>query len=54
MLDNALWHGRVADPANNSPDTLAIRELNRRMAADPRTEACLIACGDGLHLARKR
>jgi predicted O-methyltransferase YrrM len=54
MLDNALWHARVADPADNSPDTLAIRELNRRMAADSRTQACLIACGDGLHLARKR
>ena len=54
MLDNALWHARVADPADTSADTLAIRELNRRMAADPRTEACLIACGDGLHLARKR
>lgn len=54
MLDNALWHGRVADPAVRDIDTLAIDALNRSMARDPRVEACLVACGDGLHLARKR
>ena len=54
MLDNALWHARVADPADQSAGTLAIRALNRTMADDPRVEACLVACGDGLHLARKR
>lgn len=54
VLDNALWHGRVADPANRDIDTLAIDALNGSMARDPRVEACLLACGDGLHLARKR
>ena len=54
MLDNALWHARVADAADQSAGTLAIRALNRTMADDPRVEACLLACGDGLHLARKR
>ena len=54
MLDNALWHGRVADPAVRDIDTLAIDAMNRSMARDPRVEACLVACGDGLHLARKR
>jgi predicted O-methyltransferase YrrM len=54
MLDNAFWHGRVADPAVRDIDTLAIDALNRSMARDPRVEACLVACGDGLHLARKR
>lgn len=54
MLDNALWHARVADPADASADTCAIRALNRAMAEDPRVETCLLACGDGLHLARKR
>ena len=54
MLDNALWHARVADPEDQSAGTLAIRALNRTMADDPRVEACLVACGDGLHLARKR
>lgn len=54
MLDNALWHARVADPSDTSVDTLAIRALNKHMAEDPRVETCLLACGDGLHLARKR
>ncbi len=53
-LDNALWHGRVADPSNHEPDTLSLDALNRFVATDPRVDASLIACGDGLHLARKR
>jgi predicted O-methyltransferase YrrM len=53
-LDNALWHGRVADPSNHEPDTLSLNALNRFVATDPRVDASLIACGDGLHLARKR
>ncbi len=53
-LDNALWHGRVADPSNHEPDTLSLDALNRFVAMDPRVDASLIACGDGLHLARKR
>ena len=26
-FDNALWHDRVADPAQRDPETVAIREL---------------------------
>ncbi len=53
-LDNALWHGRVADPSNREADTLSLDALNRFVATDLRVDASLIACGDGLHLARKR
>jgi O-methyltransferase len=54
LFDNALWDGRVADAANEEPDTIAIREVNRRVAADPRVDAYLAVCGDGIHLARKK
>lgn len=53
-VDNTLWDGLVADPAATDPDTLAIRALNELLAVDPRVDACLAVCGDGLHLARKR
>ena len=54
MVDNALWSGRVADPADTSTDTEAIREFNRRIHGDRRVDLSLVTVGDGLVLARKR
>jgi len=53
-IDNALWGGSVANSAENSEDTLAIRALNEKISRDPRVEAYLAAVGDGVHLAWKR
>jgi caffeoyl-CoA O-methyltransferase len=53
-VDNTLWGGAVADETNHSESTLAIRALNRKIAADPRVTSSLIPIGDGLYLARKR
>ncbi len=53
-FDNTLWGGRVANPAETSPLTLAIRALNERVSTDPRVSATLVPIGDGLLLARKR
>jgi predicted O-methyltransferase YrrM len=53
-IDNALWHGAVADPACNDVDTAAIRALNRKVRDDPRVDMVLLAIGDGLLLARPR
>ena len=53
-MDNALWGGAVADPARRDAETLAIRELNRRIHGDPRVDMSLLPVGDGLMLARKR
>ena len=33
-FDNALWHDRVADPAQRDEETVAIRELGREVAAN--------------------
>lgn len=54
VFDNALWGGKVADPAREDVDTRAIRAVNTRAATDPRVEASLVAIGDGLLLIRKR
>lgn len=52
-VDNTLWYGRVVDPHNNDPETLAIRAFNERMRNDRRVDACLTAIGDGMTLAIK-
>ena len=53
-IDNALWSGRVADPAENDPDTTALRALNAKLRDDGRVDFSLVPIGDGLALARKR
>ena len=53
-VDNALWGGSVADPADKRDTTLAIRALNQKIVADSRVTTSLLPIGDGLHLARKR
>lgn len=52
-VDNTLWGGAVADPADQRETTSAIRALNRAVADDRRVEATLLPVGDGLLLARK-
>ena len=53
-IDNMLWNGRVADPANQEPSTAVIRALNLKIRDDPRVDSCLLTIGDGLMLARPR
>jgi predicted O-methyltransferase YrrM len=53
-IDNVLWSGRVADPANQEASTLAIRALNAAIAADPRVDVAMVPIADGLTLARVR
>jgi predicted O-methyltransferase YrrM len=47
-IDNALWHGRVADSSNRDADTLAIRDLLRQVRDDDRLVPLLLPSGDGL------
>jgi predicted O-methyltransferase YrrM len=53
-FDNALWHDRVADPAQRDPDTVAIRELGRAVRDDDQLIPALLPVGDGLLVAVKR
>ncbi len=54
VVDNTLWSGEVADPANRDADTASIREFNDRLLADSRIDLSLLPLGDGLTLARRR
>ena len=52
-VDNTLWSGDVADPANMEPGTRAIRRFNDRLRQDTRVEISLVPIGDGLTLVYK-
>jgi predicted O-methyltransferase YrrM len=54
MIDNVLWGGAVAEPANADRQTQALRVLNAKLGADPRISLALVPIGDGLALARRR
>ena len=54
LVDNVLWFGRVADPAADDPQTVAIRAFNDQVAADPRVDCVMLPVSDGLTLLRKR
>ncbi len=50
-VDNVLWSGRVADPAETGEDTEALRAFNRHVREDRRVEHCIVPIADGLTLA---
>ena len=53
MVDNTLWYGKPADPAQNDKDTRAIREFNRILHRDTRVSISLLPVADGISLALK-
>ncbi len=54
LFDNVLWSGKVADPADTSDDTTALRALAHKAKADARVHAVMTAIGDGLLICVKR
>lgn len=52
-FDNALWHDKVADPAQRDPDTVAIRELGNTISEREDLIEVLLPVGDGLLCAKK-
>jgi predicted O-methyltransferase YrrM len=52
-FDNALWHDRVADPAQRDAETVAVRELCRTVAEHDLLLPALLPVGDGLLVAKK-
>ena len=50
VVDNVLWDGFVANDADQSPDTVALRAFNDAMLADPRVDVALLPVGDGLSM----
>jgi predicted O-methyltransferase YrrM len=52
-FDNALWHDRVADPAQRDEETTVIRELGKEIAGNDSLVPMLLPVGDGLLVAKK-
>ncbi|MFF7654689.1 O-methyltransferase [Streptomyces sp. NPDC007983] len=53
-IDNTLFFGRVADPAVDDPETVAVRKLNDQLRDDERVDIALLTVADGITLARRR
>jgi len=59
VYDNTLWDGTMALPPDAPMSDLdrrfsaAVRDLNARLAADPRVEVCQLAVADGVTICRR-
>ena len=54
VIDNMLWHDKVADPAARDDTTKVLRDLGKAIRADDRFFTTLLPAGDGLLVAVKR
>ncbi len=52
-FDNALWHDKVADPAQRDEETVSIRGLGHEVIEHPDLVSVLLPVGDGLLVAKK-
>ena len=54
VMDNMLWHDKVADPAARDETTRTLRDLGKSVRDDPAFTTTLLPGGDGLLVAIKR
>ncbi|KAK9293136.1 hypothetical protein L1049_021122 [Liquidambar formosana] len=54
VIDNVLWHGKVADPLINDAKTVSIRNFNKNLMEDKRVSISMVPIGDGMTICRKR
>lgn len=54
VVDNVLWHGKVADPLVDDSKTISLRNFNRAILEDERVSVSLVPIGDGMTICRKR
>lgn len=54
LVDNVLWSGNVADPAETDSATEALRAFNAHVLADDRVRVALLPVGDGLSIIARR
>ena len=54
VIDNVLWHGEVADNANNDKFTNIIKDFNNHVKRDKRITKNILPIGDGLTICIKK
>lgn len=52
-FDNTLWSGKVVREENQDVDTVALRQLNKKIVEDYRVHAVMMNIGDGYTLVSK-
>lgn len=53
VIDNVLWYGKPANPAEKDKDTRAIRNFNQMLYNDKRIQLSMLSIADGVTLALK-
>ena len=53
VVDNALWHGSVADLSDQTDSTNSIRRMNDVMLKDARIDFMLLKVSDGIGIGQK-
>ena len=53
LVDNTLWGGAVADPADRSERVEGMRAFNDHVLGDPRVESVMLTVRDGITLIRR-
>lgn len=54
VMDNMLWHDRIADPTARDETTVLLRRLGKQLRDDPDWAVSLLPVGDGLMTAVRR
>ncbi|MBC7309462.1 MAG: O-methyltransferase [Actinomycetales bacterium] len=54
VLDNMLWHDKVADPAARDDNTVTLRDLGKALRDREDLQVTLLPVGDGLLVAVKK
>lgn len=54
MLDNMLWSGNVTVDSIDDADTMALRNLNKKLHTDDRVTVMLLPVADGISLVVKK
>lgn len=54
IIDNILWHGRVFDDKDHTPDTEGVRTLTETMARDPDWIVTVTPVRDGMIVAYRK
>jgi predicted O-methyltransferase YrrM len=54
LADNAVWSGRIADPAVRDPDTEGLRRFHELIALDPAWNSTVLPVGDGVAVSVRR
>jgi predicted O-methyltransferase YrrM len=54
IIDNMVWHNRIFDPGDQSPDTQGVRAVTSALTTSPKWIASLVPIRDGMIVAVKK